>query len=246
MKIGRNDPCPCGSGKKYKKCCLSKSKIEFLAEAVFDSQKTMLNRSKEATENFRKSGSGDLLRNVEHNLDTWRNIKGVEKAKVSSSLLMKSGFDSAYHHVVEPTGSFIRKISGKDSGKITGLEIAATGFSAFGAYEMFNIIDDAAEGNWSSVAGGIAMLAGSKVAFAQGVNVFKGIELAKKHNISSEQIKQGLTLGVSNAPSMIKGTKNLKELDDFFKDTSRANSFRNTLIDTSDNQSLLYKTKLVY
>jgi uncharacterized protein YecA (UPF0149 family) len=20
-KIGRNEPCPCGSGKKYKKCC---------------------------------------------------------------------------------------------------------------------------------------------------------------------------------------------------------------------------------
>lgn len=25
MSIGRNDPCPCGSGKKYKKCCLTKS-----------------------------------------------------------------------------------------------------------------------------------------------------------------------------------------------------------------------------
>ncbi len=24
MTIGRNDPCPCGSGKKYKKCCLGK------------------------------------------------------------------------------------------------------------------------------------------------------------------------------------------------------------------------------
>ena len=24
-KVGRNDPCPCGSGKKYKKCCLDKS-----------------------------------------------------------------------------------------------------------------------------------------------------------------------------------------------------------------------------
>src|SRR5262249_28870577 len=23
-KVGRNDPCPCGSGKKYKKCCLAK------------------------------------------------------------------------------------------------------------------------------------------------------------------------------------------------------------------------------
>ena len=21
-KVGRNDPCPCGSGKKFKKCCL--------------------------------------------------------------------------------------------------------------------------------------------------------------------------------------------------------------------------------
>ncbi len=23
-KVGRNDPCPCGSGKKYKSCCLRK------------------------------------------------------------------------------------------------------------------------------------------------------------------------------------------------------------------------------
>jgi len=27
MKVGRNQPCPCGSGKKYKKCCLSKEKV---------------------------------------------------------------------------------------------------------------------------------------------------------------------------------------------------------------------------
>jgi len=25
QKIGRNDPCPCGSGKKYKNCCFLKS-----------------------------------------------------------------------------------------------------------------------------------------------------------------------------------------------------------------------------
>jgi len=24
-KVGRNDPCPCGSGKKYKHCCLGKA-----------------------------------------------------------------------------------------------------------------------------------------------------------------------------------------------------------------------------
>ncbi len=25
VKIGRNDPCPCGSGKKYKRCCMNKT-----------------------------------------------------------------------------------------------------------------------------------------------------------------------------------------------------------------------------
>ena len=24
IQVGRNDPCPCGSGKKYKDCCVSK------------------------------------------------------------------------------------------------------------------------------------------------------------------------------------------------------------------------------
>ena len=29
-KVGPNDPCPCGSGKKYKKCCMQKDKLEGL------------------------------------------------------------------------------------------------------------------------------------------------------------------------------------------------------------------------
>ncbi|WP_139906084.1 SEC-C metal-binding domain-containing protein [Clostridium thermarum] len=32
VKIGRNDPCPCGSGKKYKKCCANKVESEVAAE----------------------------------------------------------------------------------------------------------------------------------------------------------------------------------------------------------------------
>ena len=28
MAISRNAPCPCGSGKKYKKCCLKKDRVE--------------------------------------------------------------------------------------------------------------------------------------------------------------------------------------------------------------------------
>jgi uncharacterized protein YecA (UPF0149 family) len=26
-KLGRNDPCPCGSGKRFKRCCLRKGRF---------------------------------------------------------------------------------------------------------------------------------------------------------------------------------------------------------------------------
>jgi hypothetical protein len=32
-KIGRNDPCSCGSGKKFKKCCESKTQKKTLGSA---------------------------------------------------------------------------------------------------------------------------------------------------------------------------------------------------------------------
>ena len=33
-KIGRNDPCICGSGRKYKKCCLNKYRDARLDELI--------------------------------------------------------------------------------------------------------------------------------------------------------------------------------------------------------------------
>ena len=40
MKVGRNDPCPCGSGKKYKKCCLEKDKqVELAAHQEPETEK---------------------------------------------------------------------------------------------------------------------------------------------------------------------------------------------------------------
>ena len=44
--IGRNEPCPCGSGKKYKKCCLAKDEAaRFAAPPVG----TPLNASEDDT-----------------------------------------------------------------------------------------------------------------------------------------------------------------------------------------------------
>ncbi|NGX57885.1 MAG: hypothetical protein K940chlam3_00784 [Chlamydiae bacterium] len=33
-KIGRNDPCPCGSGKKYKSCCWKKEQSEKVTKSM--------------------------------------------------------------------------------------------------------------------------------------------------------------------------------------------------------------------
>lgn len=34
LKVGRNDPCPCGSGKKYKRCCLDEASEWWRSETV--------------------------------------------------------------------------------------------------------------------------------------------------------------------------------------------------------------------
>lgn len=40
-KIGRNEQCPCGSGRKYKRCCLQKNQAQ--QEAQLQSQKVSIN-----------------------------------------------------------------------------------------------------------------------------------------------------------------------------------------------------------
>ena len=66
MKTGRNDPCHCGSGKKYKKCCLKKEHEAQAAEDLawekwFESDLALgRKRLKELREKQAKSSSGRL------------------------------------------------------------------------------------------------------------------------------------------------------------------------------------------
>jgi methionyl aminopeptidase len=57
FKIGRNDPCPCGSGLKYKKCCLGKETCSFesLKDLYFQRHKIRLKDS-EDIEGIRTAG----------------------------------------------------------------------------------------------------------------------------------------------------------------------------------------------
>lgn len=63
-KIGRNDPCPCGSGKKYKKCCLAKDEeherqMTVVESALPPSVRDALDRDDEFYQDKDSGESGD-------------------------------------------------------------------------------------------------------------------------------------------------------------------------------------------
>jgi tetratricopeptide (TPR) repeat protein len=72
-KVGRNDPCPCGSGKKYKKCCGASEVIsltQVLESDIDDLEKQLLhfalrNYGTEMEENFESFKEEYLLKNEE-------------------------------------------------------------------------------------------------------------------------------------------------------------------------------------
>ena len=61
-KTGRNDPCPCGSGKKYKHCCLAKDQAAELAtlsamRAELDAQRASRPRPYPGLPSFTDAGT---------------------------------------------------------------------------------------------------------------------------------------------------------------------------------------------
>ena len=59
QKTGRNDPCPCGSGKKYKHCCLETDRATELASAI--AQRVALQAQKANPTAQRKDYQAELL-----------------------------------------------------------------------------------------------------------------------------------------------------------------------------------------
>ena len=56
-KIGRNDPCPCGSGLKYKRCCMGKGAPEALDKATIYARKYNIRLKQKAdVEGIRRAG----------------------------------------------------------------------------------------------------------------------------------------------------------------------------------------------
>jgi hypothetical protein len=57
MEIGRNEPCPCGSGKKYKKCCLMAQEVSFDESSLLLDAESRLNNKLFA---FYESNNDDI------------------------------------------------------------------------------------------------------------------------------------------------------------------------------------------
>lgn len=79
-EIGRNDPCPCGSGKKYKKCCLNRINLngELMASIPVGVLKQFQERQRK--ENERTSKFGQI------GSDIGANYKGYKFVAVGSRL----------------------------------------------------------------------------------------------------------------------------------------------------------------
>ncbi len=63
MKAGRNDPCPCGSGKKYKHCCYATDSVKHEEPVVeADAAEEPEDEETEAIEQRRRSQRKDRSR----------------------------------------------------------------------------------------------------------------------------------------------------------------------------------------
>jgi len=108
-KISRNAPCPCGSGKKYKQCCLRKDFewVEdddgsiFKAMPISDEMADVLQQQRQAfiAEHGREPGPDDLL---------FPNMPHPEHLEHQMIQLMKeTGIDPAIIYATEKTGRLV-------------------------------------------------------------------------------------------------------------------------------------------
>ncbi|MBF0120236.1 MAG: type I methionyl aminopeptidase [Desulfobacterales bacterium] len=99
LKTGRNDPCFCGSGLKYKKCCLGKANIkpQSIKDLYFRKHQIRLKEPRDI-EGIKKAGKIglDLLNLIEEKLGPGMYTEEINK--LSHEFLAKNGAKSASLH----------------------------------------------------------------------------------------------------------------------------------------------------
>ncbi len=88
-KIGRNDPCPCGSGKKYKNCCLEKHEAARKAGGL-EEAKNLKAREKEQEQ---------LVERINKAFDLMSAGKYEESIRVASNLILRYPNEDRLHDI---------------------------------------------------------------------------------------------------------------------------------------------------
>ena len=108
MKVGRNDPCPCGSGKKYKKCCMMKDREQSSVALPDTIDDTSLASPEERSERHHSGPRAAEIENVYH-----RAINYLEKnefdraARAFRSVLL---LDPAHYKALTGLGRCLAEI----------------------------------------------------------------------------------------------------------------------------------------
>jgi hypothetical protein len=89
-KIGRNAPCPCGSGKKYKHCCLGKQAVAGYAEQT----------GKAEPRTARKAEQSRLIKRIEKAFSLLHSGRYTEAIEQASTLITRYPNEDRLHDIV--------------------------------------------------------------------------------------------------------------------------------------------------
>lgn len=140
-------------------------------------------------------------------------IQGVKRYLTGGALAVKMGFDSAVHHIVEPTGQAIDAVGRGAFKELDFSKTAAMAFTGYGLYEAGSIVNDASEGNWGGVAMGMGMLAGGKLMYGVAMDVGKLDAMRRMRGISDAVGWQGFKFH-SNMQALKKSVEDMSEAND--------------------------------
>jgi len=90
QKIGRNDPCPCGSGKKYKHCCVDRHTTTGLARRT----------GKEENQSAKKAEQAKLINRIEKAFGLLRSGRYAEAIERASTLITRYPNEDRLHDIV--------------------------------------------------------------------------------------------------------------------------------------------------
>jgi len=111
MLIGRNDPCPCGSGKKYKKCCMNKDND--LSNKIFKIDDEEIDA--EMITNFFNNFQHLLLKDKPH-IKEYKKIRKLHGEIIDS--MMQYNDSGKFHPEITPQSS-MQKLSENKNIKFT-------------------------------------------------------------------------------------------------------------------------------